>query len=109
MPYKCSIPQNVYSMLDDIPADELPEDESAFWRSVAGEFSMLIEYASHAQEPEIVFHNKVKSGSQYLWEFYVNDLALPAKGTFNWHGQNVSQWLYAGAIVLQNRKVSGHH
>ena len=109
MPYKCHIPQNLYSMLDDIPAQERPEDETTFWKSVAGELSMLIEYASHAREPEIVFWDKTKSGDQYLWAFYVNDLALPAKNTLNWHGQNVSQWLYAGAIVLQTREVPRHH
>ncbi len=109
MPYKCHLPQNIYSLLDDIPAEERPEDEGAFWRAVAGEFCTLIDYASKAQQPEIVFWEGMKTGEQRIWEFYANDLAQPLEHKYNWHGQNVSQWLYAGAIVLQNRKVSKHH
>lgn len=108
MSYKYSMP-NMRTLLDDVPAADRPEDEALFWRTVAGELSMLITYAAQATEPEIIFNQGRKGGAQYIWEFYVNDLALARKDTLNWHAQNISQWLYAGAIVLQNRKISAHH
>ena len=109
MPYKCHVPHNVNSLLDGVPAEERPENEGEFWHAVAAEFLELISNASRAQQPEIVFWDGMKTGEQRIWEFYVNDLTQPAQESYNFHGQNTSQWLYAGAIVLQNRKVSRHH
>jgi len=96
-------------MLKDIPAADLPEKDAEFWHAVAAELQNLITYACAAEEPEIVMWPYHKADSQYIWEFYVNDLALPVRDAHNWHGQNVSQWKYAGAIVLQGGKVSRHH
>jgi len=109
MAYKCNMPKIIYSILDFVPEADRPENEGDFWKEVAGEMAMLVDYASHAEQPQIVFGDGFKSGSQYIWEFYVNDLAKPRTATLNWHGQNTSQWNYAGAILLQNRKVSTHH
>lgn len=108
MSYKYRLPQ-VYSMLDGIPEKDLPEDIAVFWKAVAGELSMLIEYSSNAVIPELVMWDCLKTGEQYIWEFYVNDLSKPVADEHNWHGQNISQWLYAGAIVLHDKKVSTHH
>ena len=105
MPFKCKMPL-IYSLLDNVDPPKEPVD---FWRAVAQELSTMIEYASSAQDPQIVISEARKAGDQYIWEFYVNDLATPARNDYNWHGQNVSQWLYAGAIVLQNGEVSRHH
>ena len=109
MTLKCHIPRNIGSMLDGIPAGERPEDEGDFWEAVAEEFLQLIENASRARQPEIVFWEGMKTADQRIWEFYVNDLAQPLRDQYNFHGQNTSQWLYAGAIVLQDRKISRHH
>ena len=96
-------------MLRDIPEADLPKKESDFWYAVAAELQTLMTYAQTAQDPQIVLNPYRKADSQYIWEFYVNDLALPVRDAHNWHGQNVSQWKYAGAIVLQGGKVSRHH
>ena len=109
MPYKCSIPKNIYQILEFVPAADRPENESDFWKAVSGELSMLIEYASHAEQPHIFFGTGAKSGGQYLWEFWVSDMVKPLEDKYNWHGQNISQWNYAGAILLQNNRVSTHH
>lgn len=100
---------DIRALLDDVPPKDQPEDPAVFWKAVAGELSMLIEYAARAEEPEVVLWPMMKTGEQYLWEFYVNDLSKPKTESHNWHGQNVSQWLYAGAIALQNKRVSTHH
>jgi len=76
---------------------------------VAVELATMIGYDKEAQKPEIMLSEGRKEGSQYIWEFYVNDLAKPVRDACNFHGQNTSQWLYAGAIVLQNGRVSSHH
>ena len=96
-------------MLKDIPVADLPKKESDFWYAVAAEYYELINYACTAREPEIVLKPYRKAGDQYIWEFYVNDLALPVASAYNFHGQNVSQWQYSGAIVLQGGEVSRHH
>ena len=54
---------------------------------------------------------------QMIAEFYVNDLEKPKGDKYNWHLQNTSQWIYAGAIVVDKeaikrddeRVVSTHH
>jgi len=96
-------------MLKGIPAADLPKNEADFWRAVADEFHNLLTSACTAQDPEIVMWPYHKADEQYLWEFYVNDLAIPIRDAHNWHGQNVSQWKYAGAIVLQKGTISRHH
>ena len=109
MPYKTYLPKNMHLLLHGIPEEDQPTNETDFWRAVAGELATMIDYASRAQQPQIVFGEMQKSASQYMWQFFVNDLATPLSDSLNWHGQNTSQWVYAGAIVLQNREVSRHH
>ena len=108
--YKCKLPL-IHSMLKGIPEEDLPQGEelTCFWKVVAGELSQLLEYGLHAREPEIVLNDFRKAGSQYIWEFYVNDLSLPKSDSINFHGQNVSQWRYAGCILLSAGRVSTHH
>ena len=48
-------------------------------------------------------------GSQYVADFEANDLSVTVKNEYNWHGQNTSQWLYAGCILVQDGRVSRHH
>ncbi len=108
--YKCQLP-HMYDLLKDIPEEDLPQGEklTGFWKAVAWELSQLLKYGLNAKEPEIVLTNYRKAGSQYIWEFWVNDLSIVRKDEYNWHMQNVSQWMYAGGILLQNGSVSTHH
>ena len=108
MPYKLQMAE-FHSLLYKVPKEDYPKDEARFWSSWTWELSQLMEYGSQAVEPQIVINEVRHSGSQYLWEFYVNDLAKPRGNSINWHGQNTAQWVYAGAIVLQNGEVSTHH
>jgi|GEM_PF-5910068 len=108
MPYQHDI-ERISALLQDIPEEDLPEDECLFWLTVASELHQMIQHASHAEQPLLIFKAYRKAGTQYIWEFEVKDLAKPRADRCNWHGQDVSQWLYAGAILLQQGRVSSHH
>jgi hypothetical protein len=48
-------------------------------------------------------------GTQWIADWEVRDLSLqndPSKR--NWHGQNTSQWRFAGCLLVQNGRVSVH-
>jgi len=49
-----------------------------------------------------------QTGSQYIAEWAVSNRRKEYKETINWHGQNTSQWLYAGAMLVQDGRVSIH-
>jgi hypothetical protein len=98
-----------YSLLKGVPKEDQPEKMEDFYSALAYEVFNLLSYAKDAVEPQIVFNEMRKAGDQYIWEFYVNELSRPKENSYNFHGQNTSQWLYAGCILLQNRKVSTHH
>jgi hypothetical protein len=109
MPIKVSIPQTAGDLIKGIPTEDLPADPGALAQAFVIELMECLREATRADLPQIVFNPYRKAGEQYIWEFYVNDLAKQRGDRFNFHGQNVSQWVYAGAIVLQNRGVSRHH
>ncbi len=108
MPYKLQMPE-LHTLLATVPEEDRPKDKERFWSSLAWELIQLMKNGAQATEPQIVLKEVRKAGPQYIWEFYVNDLARPKGNSINFHGQNTSQWLYAGAIVLQNGDVSTHH
>jgi hypothetical protein len=107
--FEIKVPRSYYELVKDIPADELPEDAASLPGAITEELLNCLDYAAQAKEPQIVFGDMERAGSQFIWEFYVNDLSKARIDSYNWHGQNVSQWLYAGAIVLQGKTVSRHH
>lgn len=107
--FEIKIPKSYYEFIRDIPADELPEDSATLPGAFVQELLSCLDYASQAKEPQIVFNDMRRAGSQLIWEFYVNDLSIPNGNQVNWHLQNTSQWLYAGCILLEGKKVSRHH
>ena len=102
---------HIYSLLNDIPEQDRPKGDELvrFWVTVAWELSSLILSGSGAKQPELVFQEAERFGRQYVFQFCVNDLSLPKEDKHNWHLQNTSQWKYAGAIVIQDGKVTAHH
>jgi hypothetical protein len=75
------------------------------------ELHCLINAAVHPDclEPRIVMRPWQQSGEQWIAEFWVADAAIPWKSRINAHGQNTSQWRYAGTILFENGEVSTHH
>lgn len=100
---------HIRELLAEVPPDDRPENERDFWLAVAMELGWLLEYASQAEKPQVTFSEMKKRGEQYICEFAVSDTSKPRTDAVNWHGQNTSQWLYAGCVLLHNRKVSTHH
>lgn len=107
MPFKASV--DLRGLLDGIPEEDLPDPLWMFWQTVAWELSQCINYATKAVEPQIIFNKYRQAGEQYIWEFFVNDLHVPKAEAYNFHGQNVSQWAYAGCVLLQGGRVSTNH
>ena len=85
-----------------------------FFYAVTVQVLRLLQEAAKAQDPVIYLATDpeptghVGVGKQYLWFFSVTDQAKPWAVQENWHGQNTSQWVYAGAICLQDGKISVH-
>jgi len=56
-------------------------------------------------------------GSQWIADFEVRDKTREVKDQYNWHGQNTSQWTYAGCICFSETSfesgsdyiISRHH
>ena len=106
---KVNVPQSVFDLTANIPTDEWPDDNAELWQAIACELLTCVKEASYAKEPQINFSVSSKSGNQRIWNFSVNDLSQQKEERYNFHGQNVSQWLYAGCILLEDKKVSRHH
>jgi hypothetical protein len=97
-------------LLESLPADQktgglVSEIKNAY----ALEVSRLIESARQAEKPVIFLEAFRKQGCQFISRFWVDDLAKPKKEAYNFHGQNISQWRYAGCILVQDGNVSLHH
>ncbi len=108
---KIRMPDNMATILDKVPESARPKDleEIKFWDLVFYELEQMVKFAAGAAEPQIVLENLRTAGEQYIWEFFVNDLAKPKREEYNWHLQNTSQWRYAGCILLEGGRVSTHH
>jgi len=116
---KISIP-DIREELKKIPlwANGKDQCRNQFLGCYYGELSRCISEAMRAAQGEVFFSDletpKDRSGEddpkrQYIMEFEVFDRAKPRGNSCNWHGQNTSQWVYAGAIVYQDGRVSTHH
>ena len=108
---KVTLPEHIPGMLNGIPEHYQPkgDEEAKFWRCVAYELAQMMKEAGRVENAHCVLNDFRQAGEQFIWEFYVNNLSLPKTDAINWHGQYTSQWLYAGAILLQNGQVSTHH
>lgn len=73
------------------------------------EVATINRYASNAKEPDAHLCTFQNHGSQWVAEFWVNDLSIPRSNAVNWHLQNTSQWKYAGCILIDHNEVSTHH
>ncbi len=103
---KANVPTSASELVKDLKESEVvPGLFAAFTQ----ELLTCIQEATKAKEPQIYFSEMVTSEEQHIWTFWVNDMAKPLTPAYNWHGQNTSQWVYAGAVVLQDGKVSRHH
>ena len=65
--------------------------------------------AERAKKPFIKIQKFHESGSQHIAYFEIFDKTLPDDPSrMNFHGQNVSQWMFAGCILVDGGRVSIH-
>lgn len=101
---------SIEDLLNSIPEDiRTPEIVERVKQAYENEIESIKYYQSKAAIPEAELTSFQKNGTQYVSEFYVNDLAKSKEDKINWHFQNISQWLYAGCILIDNNQVSTHH
>ena len=98
-------------LLNSIPetrlSDELAEAVELAYRR---EVDQINYYSSKAEKPDAHLFPFNVEGNSLIANFWVNDLSIPCSDRHNWHGQNVSQWKYAGCILISaDNSVSCHH
>jgi len=86
---------------NDVGCDAVYQVHTRLGVLYATEVGRMFEYARDASQPQIRFAPFQRSGHQFIAEFWVNDLAKPARDEYNWHLQNTSQWVYAGALLFE--------
>jgi hypothetical protein len=96
-------------LVDDLPekeADAVKDDLLDKYLYLIG---AMVRYARDVKNVSLVMNTWRHAGSQHIAEFEVKDLGKPVDANqFNFHGQNTSQWLFAGALCVQNGRVSMH-
>ena len=92
---------------------DLPDDfpNLDLKRAYDSEVTLMLKYGIKARQPLLLLHPFRTAGSQHIAEFEVKDLFIEETNSYNFHGQNTSQWVYAGAILYDERdnRVSTHH
>ena len=97
-------------LMASIPKEELTDEVyKGICYFYAWEVSHLLEMAHSAERPSVSFLPFTKSGNQFIANFWLNDLSILKENSYNFHGQNTSQWKYAGCILYQDGRVSTHH
>jgi len=100
-------------LLSGVPEElQTPELRSALLAAYQSELSAMVCHAltSDCLLPRIVMKPWRQTERQHILEFVVSDLHVDVNpNSVNFHGQNTSQWRYAGAIVVEGNCVSRHH
>ena len=110
-------------LLSSLPADFRSQKvQEQLKRAYDVESKRIKEYVDRLNEEEksfsaVLYLFRKGGGSQWVAEFAVNDLSIPRSNSYNWHCQNVSQWVYAGCILFDERSfkddseyvISTHH
>jgi len=110
---KISIP-DIRAEIKKLPntRDSDPMCRDQFLQCFRRELSWCVAEALRATEGEVLFSDlqvPSQANGQYSMNFEVFDRSRAQRNAFNFHGQNTSQWLYAGCILYQEGEVSTHH
>ena len=96
---------------NNIPGHELPKQEDLIdkYLWVAGQIDSYIRKGRlKGMNMAAVFHRFRTAGTQHIAEFSIYNLDKPKGNSVNWHGQNTSQWVFAGGLLVQDKRVSIH-
>lgn len=91
----------------------LPEEDREIVREDLTEnyehvLRMMERYAKDGVDPLLILNLWGRAGTQWIATFEVKDRNRPVDNKYNWHGQNISQWLFSGCICIQDGRVSIH-
>lgn len=106
---KVEIP-TICELMKSLPGRISGETRDKVEQAYLWEVYTCINYARMAEEnggEARVIMDIFKGNSAF---FSVYDYSKDKKDEYNWHGQNTSQWVYAGCIqVSKDGNVSRHH
>ena len=89
---------------------QTPEVKEQVKQAYERELQIMEQTAKHYKKTEMNFFGFDNTGVQSLAHFNVKNLELENNpNAVNFHLQNVSQWVYAGGLLVENGKVSCHH
>lgn len=108
--------EHYYNILSLVDIGNQPSEfKVRIANTIGWELYSLLDYASRAENPSIQFgieSHDVENKKLQIF-FSVSDLNKPNNpNQVNWHLQNTSQWLYAGAIIIEygdKKYISSHH
>lgn len=85
--------------------------ENRLKRAYDGELLSMLREARRCEKATIAMGLFHQSGRQWICHFSSKDMGLPQGDSYNFHGHNTSQWVQAGAIVVddQTAEVTTHH
>ena len=104
---RISIP-DIQAAVKEIPNTHQKQFMHCFQRELA----YCVRRALQAPEGVVVFSDMQvprQPTGQYVMTFEVLDRSRRRTNSYNFHGQNTSQWTYAGCILYQDGSVSTHH
>jgi len=105
--YVASYKELIESLPEEL-ADKIMEKLLIRYHHVMHIFSS---YVKNAKNPHVALNKFEGDGTmegEYIAFWEVRDLNKPIKDTYNFHGQNTSQWVYAGCIRVCGDSVSIH-
>lgn len=95
---------SVHDLYNSLPA-EFRSNEA--WNNLVGVYSKVVlglipsAMAERTIKPQLYMSLfRDTGGRQLICNWSCSDLSRPVQNTYNWHLQETSQWIYAGAIVF---------
>lgn len=96
-PMKKALNTSLYSLLRHYYQEEIAASVIAAQEAIEGSIVFPYFYETKRKESDNKWY------VQFQCFFECKDLALPTTRHWNWHGQETSQWVYAGGIVISAR------
>ena len=95
-------------LINELPEEGREKVEKELTENYKHVLRMMERYAKDGVDPLMILSPWKKAKTQWIAEFEVRDKNRPVDNKYNWRGQNVSQWLFAGCILVQDGEVSIH-
>ena len=103
--------QELFEAFDEAGVKLQGDSHAELTQLYGRELSTMFGYAQQAIKPSMFLGLPTIMHKQCIIDFSVSDSDRPVEDKYNWHLQNTSQWLYAGAIMYdkEDKSFSAHH